>query len=83
MSEPSILLEAKELSAGYRQGWNLQNLCFEVHDGEMVAILGPNGSGKSTLLRAITHMLPELRGRRMMSTAKPDSFATDHSALPT
>lgn len=31
----------------------LQGITFEVHDGEMVAIMGPSGSGKSTLMNIL------------------------------
>ena len=33
-----------------------ENINFEVHQGEILAILGPNGAGKTTLLRIITSL---------------------------
>ncbi|MDD5707976.1 MAG: ABC transporter ATP-binding protein [Kiritimatiellae bacterium] len=54
-----------------RQGefWALQDVSFQVHQGESLAILGRNGAGKSTLLTLMTgRMLPDagrltIRGR--------------------
>jgi ABC-type Mn2+/Zn2+ transport system ATPase subunit len=35
----------------------LHNVSFEVHPGELVAVVGPNGAGKSTLFKAISGLV--------------------------
>ena len=48
----------------YRGGRTvLQNVCFEAHSGDLVAILGPNGAGKTTLLRCMMGFLRWSSGR--------------------
>lgn len=37
--------------------WVWRNLNFDIHDGDIVAIMGPNGEGKTTLLRVLTGLL--------------------------
>ncbi len=49
-----VILETKDLVAGYVPGVNILNGCnVQVGKGELVGIIGPNGAGKSTLLKAI------------------------------
>jgi len=40
----------------------INNLSFEVNEGEIVAFMGPNGAGKSTTMRMITGYIPFLQG---------------------
>jgi len=41
----------------------LNDVSFDVHDGEKVVIIGPSGSGKSTILRSINRLETIDRGR--------------------
>lgn len=36
----------------------LKDVCFEVKEGEFVAVMGPSGSGKTTLLNCISCFIP-------------------------
>ena len=49
------------LTAGYVVGVN--NVSFEVHEGELLVIMGLSGSGKSTLLRCISRLTDATAGR--------------------
>ena len=59
MSE--VILSVKNLSKSFGKRKAVDNLSFEIKEGEIFGFLGPNGAGKSTAIRA------------MLSLIKPDS----------
>jgi len=56
-----MLLEVRDLHAGYGELDVLRGIDLTVDVGEMVAVLGPNGAGKSTLLRTISRIDTNVR----------------------
>jgi branched-chain amino acid transport system ATP-binding protein len=58
----SMLLAAKELSAGYGALEIIRNINIEVAAGRFTVIVGPNGAGKTTLMRALSGILPAAQG---------------------
>ena len=59
MSE--VILSIKNLSKSFGKRKAVNNLSFDIKEGEIFGFLGPNGAGKSTAIRA------------MLSLIKPDS----------
>ncbi|SHL98670.1 amino acid/amide ABC transporter ATP-binding protein 2, HAAT family [Roseovarius litoreus] len=49
-------LSVWEMQAYYGESYIVQNISFNVHEGEILALLGRNGAGKTTTLRAIARM---------------------------
>lgn len=47
------ILEVKNVSKKFKNVRVMEDISFEVNEGETLVILGPSGSGKSTLLRCI------------------------------
>ena len=47
------MLQVKNISFSYKESPILNNISFEVKQGEHVSIIGESGSGKSTLLKLL------------------------------
>lgn len=52
------ILQVTNLSKIYREGKiAIDNLCFDVYEGEILGFLGPNGAGKSTTINIISTLI--------------------------
>lgn len=51
------VIEVKNLTKKYKELTAVDNLSFEVKDGEILGLLGPNGSGKSTIINCVLQLL--------------------------
>ena len=54
--------ECKNLNAYYGESWIVQDVGFEVNEGEVVALLGRNGAGKTSALKAIARAIEPTLG---------------------
>ncbi len=55
-------IEIKNLTKKYKDVKAVDNLSFEVKEGEILGLLGPNGSGKSTTINCILSLLNYEKG---------------------
>ena len=56
------IIEVKNLIKQYKEVKAIDNLSFEVYEGEILGLLGPNGSGKSTTINCILSLLKFSKG---------------------
>ena len=64
-------LSVRNVSKSYPNGENevvevLDNISFDVHEGELLGIVGPSGCGKTTLLKIIAGLLEPDEGQVFM-----------------
>src|SRR5262249_23712336 len=50
-----------------REFWALQDISFEVKQGEALAIVGNNGAGKSTILKILSRIMRPTRGNMIVN----------------
>ena len=55
-------ISVKNISKLYGAQKALDNISFEIKEGEIVGLLGPNGAGKSTMMKIITCFIPPTSG---------------------
>lgn len=58
-----MLLEVKNLEAGYGKKQVLHDVSFCINEGEIVSLIGHNGAGKSTTLQATFGLLKPFGGQ--------------------
>ena len=58
----TTLLSAKSLSHHYGTQLAVNNVSFDVHQGEVLGFLGPNGAGKSTTMKMLSGNLAPNQG---------------------
>ena len=57
------MIEVKNVTKKYGNNTAVDNITFEVKDGEVVGFLGPNGAGKSTTMNMITGFIEPTQGK--------------------
>ena len=90
--QPTLALEAINLTKEYGPVHAVENVSFTVAQGEIVGFLGPNGAGKSTTLRILSGLMAATSGRAYVAGVSvahfPDEvkrrlgYMPEHNPLP-
>ena len=70
-------IEARKLNVRVRDKYLLEEVSFEAHKGEIVAILGANGAGKSTLLKTLCGEIRPDAGKVLFGGIPLNEWNTD------
>ncbi len=74
-------LSVWEVEAYYGESYIVQNISFNIHEGEILALLGRNGAGKTSTLRTIARLdNPQLRHGEIWLDHKPLHEMRAHQA---
>lgn len=70
------IIEVKNLSKSYKNLKAIDDLSFDVYEGEILGLLGPNGSGKSTTINSVLNLLNFEKGTIKIfgKEMKPDAY---------
>jgi branched-chain amino acid transport system ATP-binding protein len=80
-STAPAFLSVWDLEAYYGESYIVQGISFNVHEGEILALLGRNGAGKTSTLRAIARLAsPEARRGEIWLDHQPLHRMSAHQA---
>ena len=61
------MIKVENLVKRYGQNYAVNDISFEIGEGEVVGLLGPNGAGKSTTMNILTGYLSSTSGRALIN----------------
>ncbi|MDW8799994.1 ABC-F family ATP-binding cassette domain-containing protein [Clostridium sp. A1-XYC3] len=76
-----IILGCKDIKKSYGIDVILENLTFNINEGEKVGLIGPNGAGKSTLFKIITNQMEQDTGDLFIDKNKTVGYLAQHLSL--
>jgi len=77
----NFMIKVKNLTKKFKDFIAVNNISFNVKEGEIFAFLGPNGAGKTTTIKILTTLLNPTEGTVLLNNNNPekDKNAVRHS----
>ena len=82
MKKSKYAVETKNLSISWGEVNVLNQINFELNDGEKLAIVGPSGSGKSTILKILAGLILPTKGELRIFGEKQTYLRIDQDNPP-
>ena len=82
MKKSKYAVETKNLSICWGGGNVLNQINFELNEGEKLAIVGPSGSGKSTILKILAGLILPTNGELRIFGEKQTYLRLDQNNPP-
>ena len=77
----AAFLSVRQIEAYYGESYIVQNVSFDIREGEILALLGRNGAGKTSTLRTIARLgTPQLRSGEIWLDGEPLHRMKSHEA---
>lgn len=76
------IVDVQDVSFAYQDAPILQNITFQVSEGEFIGIIGPNGGGKTTLLKLLMGFLEPTSGAIQILGAAPSKMHAQLAYVP-
>ena len=77
MPEADVVLDVRNVTAGYSNVPVITDVAIQARKGKVTAVVGPNGAGKSTLMKAICGLIKCSSGSVLLNGAEVVNWAPE------